>query len=529
MDDGQDRALQSGYLSEQSKRTFTIVAGVLGAAFFFIQLVGPMVAMFATMPAMVLRAFTRFKVDGSALYRGRIHLVETTTPIGVGNPGQPATSRLVRLDGDHVEDVVPLEGWEPWLLADGDRLWLISSDRMARLAGEQLEILQTPEPLGDITRPFLFQGSPAVVESRPEGERLLAWRGGAWEEVRRLSGEGRICCHQALPTDTGVLFLRRERQTLYALDTGEGEPTWRVVLSDPWAWYAFNKDGRPAVASVGSASAFRLVERDASRWVLAASFPLTRVSPDGLAVFQERPGSPLTIVSSFLPGSLDVHTWDGERLVEQRRVRGFSPLPRGMMSLMMLPHLASMLLSVLLAVILAGLMRRHRVSAYRHEGTEVAYASLTRRALSQVVDAALAGLPAAAGTWWLFADLERMFEDGLAAPWRILAVMGASVAWMGVVLVAFSVSEGLRGVTPGKALTGIRVVGTELAPCGFGRALIRNLLKLVDGFFNFLVGILMVAYTPEWQRLGDLAARTIVIRTPGPGGLRSILPPARPE
>jgi uncharacterized RDD family membrane protein YckC len=36
----------------------------------------------------------------------------------------------------------------------------------------------------------------------------------------------------------------------------------------------------------------------------------------------------------------------------------------------------------------------------------------------------------------------------------------------------------------------------------------------VDGFFNFLVGILLVAFTPEWQRVGDLAARTIVIRVP---------------
>jgi uncharacterized RDD family membrane protein YckC len=42
----------------------------------------------------------------------------------------------------------------------------------------------------------------------------------------------------------------------------------------------------------------------------------------------------------------------------------------------------------------------------------------------------------------------------------------------------------------------------------------RNALKLVDGFFNFLVGILLVAFTPEWQRVGDLAARTIVVRVP---------------
>ena len=39
----------------------------------------------------------------------------------------------------------------------------------------------------------------------------------------------------------------------------------------------------------------------------------------------------------------------------------------------------------------------------------------------------------------------------------------------------------------------------------------RNLLTFVDGFFNFLVGVLLVALTENWQRLGDLAARTLVV------------------
>jgi uncharacterized RDD family membrane protein YckC len=87
---------------------------------------------------------------------------------------------------------------------------------------------------------------------------------------------------------------------------------------------------------------------------------------------------------------------------------------------------------------------------------------------------------------------------------------------MGAVFFAFSFAEGRWGTTPGKWLLGIRVVGTDLAPCGLARALMRNALKFVDGFFNFLVGILLVAFTPEWQRVGDLAARTLVIRVPEP-------------
>jgi len=68
------------------------------------------------------------------------------------------------------------------------------------------------------------------------------------------------------------------------------------------------------------------------------------------------------------------------------------------------------------------------------------------------------------------------------------------------------------GLTPGKWIVGIRVVGTDLQPCGFGRALLRNFLKMVDGFYNFMVGILIVTFTKDWQRVGDMAARTIVIR-----------------
>ena len=80
-----------------------------------------------------------------------------------------------------------------------------------------------------------------------------------------------------------------------------------------------------------------------------------------------------------------------------------------------------------------------------------------------------------------------------------------------LVLAVFSFLEGRFGKTPGTWLMGIRVLGTDLRPCGFGRAFLRNLLTFVDGFLNFLVGALLVALTENWQRLGDLAARTIVV------------------
>jgi uncharacterized RDD family membrane protein YckC len=90
--------------------------------------------------------------------------------------------------------------------------------------------------------------------------------------------------------------------------------------------------------------------------------------------------------------------------------------------------------------------------------------------------------------------------------------------WAIATLFVFAFLEGRYGATPGKWMLGIRVLGTYLRPCGFGRGLVRNLLKVVDGFFNFMVGVLLVALTENWQRVGDLAARTVVV-------MRSSVPP----
>jgi uncharacterized RDD family membrane protein YckC len=70
-----------------------------------------------------------------------------------------------------------------------------------------------------------------------------------------------------------------------------------------------------------------------------------------------------------------------------------------------------------------------------------------------------------------------------------------------------------NGQTPGKRRAGIRVIREGGGPLDFQSACIRNLLGLADflpGFY--LLGALLVLLTPRGQRLGDMAAGTIVIR-----------------
>ncbi len=69
------------------------------------------------------------------------------------------------------------------------------------------------------------------------------------------------------------------------------------------------------------------------------------------------------------------------------------------------------------------------------------------------------------------------------------------------------------GRTPGKRWTGLRVVRAGGAPVGFVASALRNLLRVIDSLPGFyLVGIIAVMVTRNNQRLGDLAAGTVVVR-----------------
>ncbi|MBC8187283.1 MAG: RDD family protein [Proteobacteria bacterium] len=71
----------------------------------------------------------------------------------------------------------------------------------------------------------------------------------------------------------------------------------------------------------------------------------------------------------------------------------------------------------------------------------------------------------------------------------------------------------LRGRTPGKILTQLRVVSADGRVIGWRQSLLRNLLRMVDAMpAGYLVGIVAMLASPRTQRLGDLVANTVVIR-----------------
>jgi uncharacterized RDD family membrane protein YckC len=72
-----------------------------------------------------------------------------------------------------------------------------------------------------------------------------------------------------------------------------------------------------------------------------------------------------------------------------------------------------------------------------------------------------------------------------------------------------------NGQTPGKRLCGVRVVADDGTPVGPGASAVRNLLRAVDFFpFAYGLGIATMLIAPDFKRLGDLAAGTVVVHAP---------------
>ena len=90
---------------------------------------------------------------------------------------------------------------------------------------------------------------------------------------------------------------------------------------------------------------------------------------------------------------------------------------------------------------------------------------------------------------------------------------GLSGSLIGLLAIAyFIVMEATQGATVGKMALGLRVVKMDGSPISWSESVIRNLLRIIDGLFVYLVGAILIWTSPLKQRLGDRVANTVVIR-----------------
>ncbi|HYX86075.1 MAG TPA: RDD family protein [Gaiellales bacterium] len=154
-----------------------------------------------------------------------------------------------------------------------------------------------------------------------------------------------------------------------------------------------------------------------------------------------------------------------------------------------------------------------RIEIATPERVTVGYelAGVGSRMLAQIVDA---GIIVVVYIALFFAAGGIAIASGILA--AIVLVVVATFTPVGY----FLLLEWLRrGSTPGKAALGLRVVRATGDPIGFTDSAVRNIVRIADFLpVAYLLGGVCALVSARGQRLGDLAAGTVVVRT-GDGGV----------
>ncbi|MFI5490976.1 RDD family protein [Actinoplanes sp. NPDC051859] len=130
-----------------------------------------------------------------------------------------------------------------------------------------------------------------------------------------------------------------------------------------------------------------------------------------------------------------------------------------------------------------------------------------RRVVATLIDGFVLSLLGSLIAW--LSDAERPTGDV-----DLTALSTGGKMWLlGVVLLYYVLLEGLAGRTVGKLVTGIRVIDAETGGRpGVLSAFVRTLLRLIDSIFGYLVALIIVVNSDRRRRLGDMAAKTLVVR-----------------
>lgn len=150
--------------------------------------------------------------------------------------------------------------------------------------------------------------------------------------------------------------------------------------------------------------------------------------------------------------------------------------------------------------------------------TEIQYAGLGLRVAATIIDTAalffcmtvLIGVAGAAGAL----DLSMA---GATDPFDAQAVQAAMPGWLyiatyALIFVYYAILEGLTGASLGKLAVGTRVLMDDGRPPRPAAIVVRNLIRIPELLFWYIPSAVSCMLSPSRKRLGDYAARTVVVR-----------------
>jgi len=142
------------------------------------------------------------------------------------------------------------------------------------------------------------------------------------------------------------------------------------------------------------------------------------------------------------------------------------------------------------------------------------YADVINRIVAIIIDSVILwvvmfviSLPLGMGTMMMGSVTNPMAAAQLAGASMIVSILGILIG-----LGYFVYFEGTTGQTIGKKIVNIKVVREDGKPMDYMTALVRTVLRVIDGIGFYIVGLIVLLASKDKQRIGDMAAKTLVVK-----------------
>ena len=516
-----------GYQSAESRRRFLIAVLMAAGAAFLVNLLAmrAVVAAFVSPDQRRQLRTVLIDADSAVEWQGATWHVATALEddTGLGSAGQPGRREIFRATDQGAESLFTLAAGDAWLVPRGDTLWVLNSESVATYDGKLMTHVPAAAPPGRFAQPFLYKGHIAVVAEENEDRAVYLLRDETWrreapvhigtpEFQRFIPGRMMVVMKEDAPyvfaAWDGSVYMHEG----FPDETAAFPSDWRAVAKIGNVWNAGLLDNRLAFFhDVPTRSGFSTqlvgLRRKGDGWdaFMEKNLPWP---PVGLGLWQGDGYVDLNL--ELLPWTLQTLRVNASGVVSERALGDLIPL-RGVRGVLQVIRLLMMSATPLgLAWVLTHLIHRHRTGQFIFGDLKASFATPWQRGLAKAVDAAIAFGPFAIVFFWLM-TLASGSPDVFAVRGVIVFGGMTGAVWLALSVVAFVVMEAFWGKTPGKWICRVTVVGPTLRAPGILRALVRNLLLLLDGFLNFTVGLMLMALGLHWQRLGDMAAGTVVV------------------
>lgn len=555
-----DPDVPPGFKSKEGRRELFVWLGSSAAVLIFLQFMLPQLAMPLLMkthqPSIFALKVEAVSGDCAVWWRDRLWV--KTMVIRPGSPPQAVLRAVTDEHGwDRKSDITIPAGTTALLAAD-EELYLIDGTSVHRLLADgKLATTMPRRAFWNPSAPFLVENELHVIEIDPKNELVeCVYREGEWIELQRGALPPSFGSTPGFPRPTGrgvgmeapIVFLEEGRFRSVLVIDPQGTP-WlaesfaplpqanapadALAALQPGPWKSLTLPVVPGSIRTGVVLQGELVLLGTEDRV---SSPITSVrlsdgdvhSSDIVRAFQKcfvkQPDGAVRLVGTHPAVAMNVqwltYTAAGDFQQLERAGDGFGGVDfrsfsfwRGQLLLIALTSG----LALALGVIAHRLTERYRDRRYSFGQHTVRLASIGRRGCARAIDVILFGVPMWALMGYILAtqDLVAMMEEVLDQPQRLILTIGSLVLGMmcygiGAIFV-FGFLEGVWGTSPGKWCCGLRVIRTNFTKVGLLRGMMRQVLLMIDGQFNYAPAMLMAAFLPKSQRLGDMVADSIVI------------------